>query len=61
MIIITKEALRAKKKRTYNIVADIKNLEKFKKLSDIIIANRVTDEIKDVMSKVYTRDLFKTD
>ena len=39
----------------------IKNLEKFKKLSDIIIANRVTDEIKDVMSKVYTRDLFQTD
>ena len=39
----------------------IKNLEKFKKLSDIIIANRVTDEIKDVMAKVYTRDLFKTD
>ena len=39
----------------------IRNLEKFKKLSDIIIANRVTDEIKDVMSKVYTRDLFQTD
>jgi UDPglucose 6-dehydrogenase len=39
----------------------INNLEKFKKLSDIIIANRVTDEIKDVMAKVYTRDLFKTD
>ena len=39
----------------------IRNLEDFKKLSDIIIANRVTDEIKDVMSKVYTRDLFKTD
>jgi UDPglucose 6-dehydrogenase len=39
----------------------IRNLEKFKKLSDIIIANRVSDEIKDVMSKVYTRDLFKTD
>ena len=39
----------------------IRNLEKFKKLSDIIIANRVTDDIKDVMSKVYTRDLFETD
>ncbi|MDA9031049.1 nucleotide sugar dehydrogenase [Candidatus Pseudothioglobus singularis] len=39
----------------------IRNLDRFKKLSDIIIANRVTDEIKDVMSKVYTRDLFKTD
>jgi UDPglucose 6-dehydrogenase len=39
----------------------IRNLDKFKKLSDIIIANRVTDEIRDVMPKVYTRDLFKTD
>ena len=36
MIIITKEALREKKKRTYDIVADIKNLEKLKKEASLI-------------------------
>jgi len=36
----------------------IKNLDEFKEISELIVANRVTDEIKDVMAKVYTRDLF---
>ena len=36
----------------------IKNLDEFKEVSELIVANRVTDEIKDVMAKVYTRDLF---
>ncbi len=39
----------------------INDLKKFKKLSDIIIANRMNDEIKDVEKKIYTRDLFNTD
>ena len=39
----------------------IKSLEDFKKLSDVIIANRITEEIKDVESKIYTRDIFNTD
>jgi UDPglucose 6-dehydrogenase len=39
----------------------IKNLSEFKKISDVIVANRVTDEIIDVMSKVYTRDIYNRD
>ena len=39
----------------------INDLKKFKTLSDLIIANRMTDEIRDVQSKVYTRDIFNSD
>ena len=39
----------------------INDLKKFKKLSDIIIANRMTDEIRDVEKKIYTRDLYNSD
>ena len=39
----------------------IKELDEFKKVSDIIVANRMSDEIKDVAAKVYTRDLFSRD
>lgn len=39
----------------------INDLDEFKKICDIIVANRITDEIKDVLEKVYTRDLFNRD
>ena len=39
----------------------IKDLDEFKRISDVIIANRYSDDIKDVIDKVYTRDLYFRD
>ncbi len=39
----------------------VNDLVEFKKLSDVIVANRVTDDIRDVAEKVYSRDLFGAD
>lgn len=39
----------------------IKDLEEFKKISDVIVANRLSDILKDVQNKVYTRDIFGND
>ena len=39
----------------------VKDLNEFKEISDVILANRCADDISDVLDKVYTRDLYFRD
>jgi UDPglucose 6-dehydrogenase len=39
----------------------VKDLNEFKSISDVIVANRLSDELQEVIDKIYTRDLFGGD
>lgn len=39
----------------------VRDLEEFKKIADVIVANRVTADLEDCLDKVYTRDIFRED
>lgn len=51
----------ALKKESFYNSRVIKDINKFKEISDVIVANRCSDEIMDVLDKVYTRDLYCRD
>jgi len=57
-VIVYEPALKEKEFFHSRVVND---LAQFKKESDVIVANRITDDIKDVSDKIYSRDLFGKD
>lgn len=44
-----------------SIIRVINDFEEFKNISDVIVANRMSDDLREVGEKVYTRDLFGRD
>lgn len=49
------------KTEQFNNCKVINNFEEFSKKSDVILANRLEEELKVVKNKVYTRDLYSRD
>ncbi|MEJ9163626.1 UDP binding domain-containing protein, partial [Paenibacillus graminis] len=45
----------------FNQCRVIKDFNEFKDITDVVVANRFSDELKDIIDKVYTRDLFSRD
>ena len=49
------------KEKEFNGIKVINNLEEFKDNSDVVIANRLHNDIKDIKNRVITRDIFESD
>jgi len=57
-IIIYEPILKEDSFLDYQVVRD---LSKFKRMSDVVVANRIDDALKDIRDKIYTRDLYSRD
>lgn len=57
-VIVYEPVLEVSEFQGYRVIGD---LQEFKQLSDVIVTNRLSDNLNDVMDKVYSRDLFGAD
>ena len=57
-VVVYEQALKEEKSFNSQVIRD---LEEFKSMSDVIVSNRLAEELFDVEEKVYTRDLFNRD
>jgi len=60
-VVVYEPVLSAEKQKHFFNSKVINDLSKFKEICDVIVANRLTNEILDVKEKVYTRDIFNSD
>lgn len=60
-VIIYEPVLASQGKKEFFKSKIVNEVDEFKRLSDVIIANRMVDELEDVKSKIYTRDIFNSD
>ncbi|MDA8862059.1 nucleotide sugar dehydrogenase [Gammaproteobacteria bacterium] len=60
-VIIYEPTLSKKSSELFTKNKLIDNISEFKTTSDVILANRMDDELNDVIYKVYTRDIFNSD
>ena len=60
-VVVYEPVLSSEKQKHFFNSKVIDDLSKFKKMCDVIVANRLTNEILDVEQKVYTRDIFNSD
>lgn len=60
-VVIFEPTLSSDEDMMYDDFPIVNDLEKFKEISSVIVANRMEPEIQDVSEKVYTRDLFSRD
>jgi len=60
-VVVYEPVLSAEKQKHFFNSKVINDLSKFKEICDVIVTNRLTNEILDVKEKVYTRDIFNSD
>jgi len=60
-VVVYEPVLSLEKQKHFFNSKVISDLRQFKKMCDVIVANRLTNEILDVEQKVYTRDIFNSD